>query len=153
MASNNSRFESAEHDKLLEDLRSDRQAMATRLSAPRWLAPGFGAVAAAYVATTAVPSDPWRDAILVAAFAATLVMLSAYRSTTGIKLSRIGARAIVILLGALGVTLFILSVSYGLVAGGLTWWVSASTLITFVVVAWFAKMFIAAAGEHVSHGL
>lgn len=153
MASNSSSFESVDHDQLLEELRSDRQAMATRLSGPRWLASGFGVMAAAYVATAAMPSAAWRDAVFVAAVAATLLMLSAYRRTTGIKLSRIGARAVVILLCATGVTLLMLSVSYGLAASGLNWWVAASTLVTFIAVTWFAKLFIAAASKHVRHGV
>ncbi len=153
MASNHSQFESDDRDRLIEDLHSDRQRMAARLSAPRWVAPGFGLVAAAYVTTAAMPSDTWRDGVFVAAVAASLVMLSVYRSTTGIKLSRLGARAVVILLCAVGVTLLMLSVSYGLAAGGLTWWITASTLITFVAVTWFAKMFTAAASKHVSHGI
>ncbi len=153
MESENSRFESQDHDQLLEDLRVDRQAMATQLSEPRWLAPGFGAVAAAYVATAAIPSDPWRDAVFVAAVAASLVMLSAYRRMTGIKLSRIGARAVIILLCAVGVALLMLSVSLGLAASGLTWWITASTLITFITVTWLAKRFIATASERVNRGI
>ncbi len=89
----------------------------------------------------------------MAQLAATLVMLYAYRRTTGIKLSRLGVRAVVIFLCATGATLFMLSVSYGLAASSLTWWVAAPTLITFVVVTWFAKMFISAAGERVSNGV
>ncbi len=153
MASESSRFESHDHKELLEDLRVDRRAMATQLSGPRWLAPGFGVVAAAYVATAAILSDPWRDAVFVAAVAASLVMLSAYRRTTGIKLSRIGVRAVFILLCAMGVTLLLLSVSFGLAASGLTWWITASTLITFIAVTWLTKRFIAAASERVNRGI
>lgn len=100
-----------------------------------------------------MPSDFWRDAVFVAAVAASLAMLSAYRSTTGIKLSSLGARAVVILLCAVGVTLFMLSVSYGLAASPFIWWISASTLLTFVAVMWLAKKFIGAVSEHVNHGI
>lgn len=127
--------------------------MATRLSGPAWLAPGFGLVAAAYVATAAITSDPWRDAVLMAAVAATFAMLAAYRKTTGVKLSRLGVRATVILLCAMGVSLLMLSVSYGLVASPFLWWVSATILVTFLAVTWLAKLFIRAASERVIHGI
>lgn len=127
--------------------------MATRLSGPAWLAPGFGLVAATYVATAVIASDPWRDAVFIAAVAATFAMLTAYRKTTGIKLSRLGARATVIPLCAVGVSLLMLSVSYGLVASPFTWWVSVPILVTFLAVTWLAKLLIRAASERVSHGI
>lgn len=80
-------------------------------------------------------------------------MLTAYRKTTGIKLSRLGARATVMLLCAVGVSLLMLSVSYGLVASAFTWWVTATILVTFLAVTWLAKLFIRTASEHVNHGI
>lgn len=80
-------------------------------------------------------------------------MLTAYRKTTGVKLSRLGARATVILLCAVGVSLLMLSVSYGLIASPFTWWVSVSILVTFLAVTWLAKLFIRAASERVNHGI
>lgn len=153
MANETSSFQSNDHDQLLQDLRSDRQGMAARLSGPWWLAPGFGLVAAAYVATAIVPSGPWRDAVLIAAVAATIAILSAYRTTTGIKLSRLGGRAVIIQLSAAALTLFMLSVTYGLAASPFIWWTPASILLTFVAVTWLTKRFIAAVRERVNHGI
>lgn len=153
MASDNSSFESRDHDQMLEELRSDRKAMATRLSGPRWLAPGFGVVAALYVATAVMPTESWRDAVFIAAVAGSIAMLSAYRMKTGIKLSRLGGRAILTLFCAAVVTFFMLSVTYGLAASPFIWWTPASILFTFIAVTWLVKMFIRAVSERVNHGV
>lgn len=152
MASETPRFESDEQALRLEHLRTDRQNLATRLSEPRWLGPGLGLVAAAVVASPAVPDDTWRDTVLVTALAASIALLSRYHRTTGIKLSRVGARAAALYGGALGVSLVLLSVSYGLAAGGLPWWITASAVTAFVLVTWLARLFVAAVGDHMSHG-
>lgn len=153
MATHSSSSDSTDRDQLLDALRSDRLAMARRLTGPAWLAPGFGLVAAAYVATAAIPSDPWRDAVFIAAVVASVAMLTAYRKTTGVKLSRLGARATVILLSAMGVALVMLSVSYGLMASPFAGWVAASILMTFLAVTWLARLFIRAASERVNRGV
>lgn len=153
MASETPQFGPADVKQRLEHLRSDRVAMATRLSRARWLPPGIGAVAGAYVAGPLIPNETWRNALLVLTLVATIAMLSAYHRTTGIKPSKVGLRAAMIVAAALGVSLLLLSVSFGLVAGELPWWVTASSAVTFIVVTWLARMFITAASEHISHGI
>lgn len=152
MASETSQSESENHALGFEHLHRDRQTLAARLGRQRWVGPGLGLVAAVFVASPAGPDDTWRRAIFVAALLASIVLVDRYRRTTGIKLSRVGARATVIYVAALGVSLVLLSVSYGLAASGLSWWITASAVTAFVVVTWLVRLFVAAVADHLSHG-
>lgn len=151
MTSNFAQLESDGDDRLLEHLLSDRQAMASRLSSPRWFAPGFGVVAAAFVAIPAIPSDTWAYAAVIAAVATGLSMLIAFRRTTGIKLSCVRARAVLICVGAVSVPLLMLGLLFVLPGSGMTWWITALTVLAYGVVTELVRMFIAATGDHVNH--
>lgn len=137
----------------LERLRSDRRTLAARLERPRWFAPGLGLVVAAVVAVPVVPDGPWRDAVLVAALAAGIALTSLYHRSTGIRTSRVGARAAVIYAWVVGVMLLLLSVSFGLAAEHLRGWIAATTVTAFVVVTWLVRAFVTATRERLSHGL
>lgn len=153
MESETSRFESGAIDEQLARLRSDREAVAARLVRARWFAPGMGAVAAVFVASPAIPDGVGRNSVFVTCLAASIALLSVYHARTGVKLSRVGARAALIYAGALAAELVLLSVSYGLAGGGLVWWIAASAGAAFLLITWLVAMFIAAVGEHVSHGV
>lgn len=152
MASETPQSESDDYALRLEHLHRDRQNLATRLGGQRWLGPGLGLVAAVVVAGPAVPDETWRSIVLVTALVASIALLFRYRRTTGIKLSRVGARAAVIYVAGLGVSLVLLSVSYGLAASGLSWWITASAVTAFVLVTWLVRLWVAAVGDHMSHG-
>lgn len=139
--------------KHLDILRSDRHDLAARLDGPRWLGPGLGVVVAAFVASPVVPDESWRNTVFLLALAASIALLASYRRATGIKLSRVGPRASLIYAVAAGLTLLLLSVSYGLAAGGLSWWVSASAVAAFLLVTWLVRLFISAARDHLHHGI
>ncbi len=135
------------------ELQDDRIELAKRLGRPVWLSPGFGAVAAAYVASPAIPDGTWRDLVLPGAVVATVALLTAYQRTTGIKLSSVGWRAGWYFGGAVAFSLTMLSVSFGLDASGFAWWIAAPVAATFVVVAWLVGLLVAAARDHISRGI
>lgn len=116
---------------ILNDLDADRAGLAERMRAPRWFAPAFGAVAALYAAMPSIPNDGGRDFIFIGAVVASVILVTAYSRTTGVKASGFGARGW--FLGAAGLlgVLVCLSVSFGLAAAGLHWWIALSTLAAF----------------------
>ncbi len=123
---------------LLETMTSDRDRLADRAKAPTWLPLGFGLIAAAYVAGPA-SSEDWRRFILIAAILGTLAMLAAYRRATGIRLTGVGPKGGLLFALAIVVVLGLLSISFGLVASGLGWWVIATAAVAFAAVAWITR--------------
>lgn len=117
--------------KLLDELNADRADLAERMRAPRWFAPAFGAVAALYAAMPSIPNEGGRDFIFIGTIVASVILASAYYRTTGVKASRFGARGWFLCgAGLLGI-LVCLSVSYGLAAFGLYWWIVLPALAAF----------------------
>ncbi|GGF04578.1 hypothetical protein [Mycetocola zhadangensis] len=127
--------ERAHASELLNELESDRNHLAQRLDRARWLAPAFALIAAAYIATPILPGEGGRSLVLVAAIVASVLLLGEYRRVTGVKLSRFGFVEGALFVAAIVTSLFFFSVSLGLAASGLSWWVLASALAGFVVVA------------------
>ncbi len=136
----------------LDDLRADRARLAGRLRPPRWLAAGFGLVAAAFIATPAVPEGAWRNTALFTVLVAWVALSFAAHHTTGIKLSRVGPRASLVTAAGLVATLLLLSVSYGLAAGALHGWIAGCALVGFLLVTYLVGRFLAAVRGHLSHG-
>jgi hypothetical protein len=136
----------------LDSLRTDRANLAERLQSPRWLAPGFGLVAAAYTAIPSFADDQGRRAAFIAALVASIALVSGYRRATGIKLTRVGVRARTLAALAVLASLVLLSVSYGLAAAGLHWWIALSAAAGFALVSRLAAMFTAAARDRLRHG-
>lgn len=152
MANDTHALQSEDHEQRLADLRADRQNLATKMGGPGWLAPGLGLVAAIVVAGPAAGDGQWRNIMLAGAMAAGIVLTSSFHSRTGIKPSRVGMRAAGIYAGALGLTLVLLSVSFGLAAGGMNWWIAVTALVALVLVTWLVQLFVAATRDHLSHG-
>lgn len=138
---------------VLDALDSDRETLARLVRAPRWLAPGIGLVAAAVVAVPALPPGVSHTPVLVGALLAALALLSGYRRSIGIKLARAGAWAWMTYALAVGISLLLLSVSYGLAAADLHGWIAACAAAGFVLVAWLVRLFVAAARDRLRHDL
>lgn len=153
MASDTERLDTDEHQRRLATLRADRRALAARLGNPRWLHRGFGTLAAAFVASPAIPDGVWRTIVLLAVLTASLSLLSAYRRTTGARLSRLGPSAATYFAAVCAVSLVMVSVSFGLTAGGLSWWITASAAITALIVERLVRRFVHAAHDHLDHGI
>jgi hypothetical protein len=140
----------------LDGLHSDREALAARITEPRWHLAGFGAVALAWVAQAATlspgadyepPTTSW------VAIAAAVVLLALLRRSTGIRFRRAGARAVLLVAAALLGCLALFSISLGLVAQGLAWGVAITALAAFGLVTWLSTLaFRAAVREIARHG-
>lgn len=135
----------------LDDLQADRANLAERWRTPPWLAPGFGLVAAAYVSIPAFANNQARNAVFIAALVASIALVSGYRRVTGIKLTRVGARARTVSALPVIASLILLSVSYGLAAASLHWWITLTALTGFLLVSRLAAMFTAAARDRLRH--
>jgi hypothetical protein len=132
---------------LLNELESDRTHLTRRLRSAPWLAPAFALIAAAYIATPALPGEGGRDFILIAALTIGVLLLAAFRRVTGVKLSRFGFIEWTLVVVAIVASLFLFSVSLGLAASGLTWWIAASALAGFAVVAGLVTLITASLRE------
>ena len=132
---NNLHANGADADQVLRELSADRANLSERMRAPRWFAPAFGTIAALYAAMPSIPNDGGRDFVFVGAVVASIALCAAYYRATGVKASGLGARGWFLgVVGLLGI-LVCLSVSFGLAAAGLHWWIALSALAAF---AWAA---------------
>ena len=136
---------------VLDELRSDRERLAEHLRAPKWLAPGFGLIAAAYVSTPAFPGEQIGDVVLVVALGASILLISNYRRATGIKISRFGAREWVMFAASVLSSWVLLSVSLGLAATGLHGWVAAPAFAAFALMTWLASVIFSSMRERLLH--
>jgi len=125
---------------ILGKLQSDREQLAQRTQAPRWLAPGFGVLAGLYVLIPALPGNRPETGFVTTALVVGIVMVYASRRITGIKFARFGVQAWFALAGAVIGTLIFYSVALGLVASGLNWWVVAPAAATFGLVLWLTRV-------------
>jgi hypothetical protein len=125
---------------LLDELQADRERLARRSEAPRWLAPGFGLLAGLYVAGPALPGEPRSGGFVTTAIIVGIVMVFLSSRATGVKFSRFGPRAWVAFAGAVLGGLFFFSVSLGLVSLGLHWWVIVPAAATFALVVWLTRV-------------
>jgi len=119
---------------LLNDLESDRAGLAQRLREPRWFAPALGAIAAFYISTPALPEAFDRGYVLTSLIITSILLALAYQRVTGIKLLRFRVREGALFAMAIVVTLFFFSVSLGLAAGEVPWWIIASAVVGFLSV-------------------
>ncbi|RII94635.1 hypothetical protein DZF95_03620 [Clavibacter michiganensis] len=140
----------------LNDLHSDREALAARILEPRWHLAGFGTIALVWVAQTATlspgsdyepPTTSW------VALCAAMILLALLRRTTGIRFRRVGARAGLLAVAAIATCLVLFSVSLGLVAQGLGWGVAITAVAAFLLVTRLSTLaFRAAVREIVRRG-
>ncbi|QHC58659.1 hypothetical protein [Rathayibacter sp. VKM Ac-2760] len=137
----------------LDSLRSDREALVARISAPRRHLAGFGVLALLWVAQAAALSpgadyEPPTTSWLVVAAAVVLVVL--LRRATGIRLRRVGVEAMLLVGAALASCLLLFSVSLGLVAQGLGWAVAITAIAAFLLVTWLSTLGFRAAVRQIA---
>jgi hypothetical protein len=137
---------------VLRDLTADRATLAERLAAPPWLYPLLAALASAYVATPAIPSDDARIAVVGLLMAGTLVALLLYQRLSGVRTGRAGSRATTLLVGLLLGVLLLLSTSYGLVASLNPWWALPPTAMCFALVLMGGRRFDRLYREYLRRG-
>jgi hypothetical protein len=125
---------------LLGDLETDRAELAQRLRKARWFAPTLGALAAIYVATPALPDTINRGFVGTSLVILGVIVTTGYQRATGVKLLRFRAFELLLFAAALLATLFFFSVSLGLAASGLPWWIVASVAASFAVATGLAHL-------------
>ena len=136
---------------LLEELQADRARLVEKVQAPKWLAPGFGLIAASYVTTPAFPGEGAGDFVLITALVAGLLLVALSYRITGIKFTRFGVQAWAAFAAALLGTLALFSVSLGLAATGLIWWIAVPAVVAFVLVFWLASLIFSTMRERLRH--
>ncbi|MFC4223426.1 hypothetical protein [Lysinibacter cavernae] len=119
---------------LLQELAADRGRLASHAMAPRWLAPAFGFIAAAYAAGPALPGEYTSNSILILGLLGVIALLTTAQRSTGVKLSEFSMTEWLLFTTAFLGTLGLFSVSLALVSLNLNWWVMASTLCAFALV-------------------
>ena len=129
----------------LNELDADRAALAEWVRTPWWLAAGFGLIAAAYVV---VPAFDGRSAgVTIGALVMSIVLITTYHRTIGVKLGRVGARAWLLLGGGVILLLGLYSLSLGLASLELRWWIAAPTVAAFAIGALLTVLFTTTARE------
>jgi hypothetical protein len=128
----------------LQDLASDREALAGRLIAPWWTYPLFALIAAAYVATPAVQPDS-RSLVVGCLTGAFVLLAGSYHRLSGVRVGRIGVRGGAVLATLVLVVQVSLSAANGLAASLTGWWVLAPAAASFVLVLvgarWFDRLY------------
>lgn len=125
---------------LLSNLESDRSGLADRLRKPTWLAPALGLLAAIYIASPGLPETFARGGVLTPLVILSILVMLGYQRMTGVKLLRFRLFEGVMFAIAVLATLFFFSVSLGLAAGGLHWWILASAAAGFLTVTGLAQL-------------
>lgn len=136
---------------ILDELQADRDRLAQRFRAPKWLAPGFGLVAAVYVSTPALPGQRTSDFILIAAVVVGILLVGNTYRATGIKMSRFGLPEWVAFAASVLGSLVLFSVSLGLAASGLYWWIAAPVCVAFVMVFALTRVILSSMRERLRH--
>jgi hypothetical protein len=134
---------------LLENLESDRVGLVERLRQPTWLDPSLGALAAIYIATPALPKTFDHGFVVTTLIIVSILLVLGYERVTGVKLLRFHAFEGGVFAAAIIATLVFFSVSLGLEASGLPWWIIASTVVGFVVVTLLARLAASSMRERV----
>lgn len=136
---------------ILDELEADRARLVKHFRAPRWLAPGYGLIAAAYVSIPAFPDEPTRNFVLIAAAVVGFLLVGNTYRATGIKISRFGAREWAAFTAAALGSLALHSVSLGLDSLGLRWWIAASASAAFVLTLWLTHVIFSSLRERLRH--
>ncbi|WP_166435953.1 hypothetical protein [Cellulomonas shaoxiangyii] len=106
---------------LLADLEGDRAALAQQAAGPAWYVPAVSALAAAYVAVPLLGDDPTPVVSMIFGGVLALSVLAHQQRLVRPRGGGVAGAGLVVAL--LAVVLLLLSVSFGLVAGGLHAWV------------------------------
>ena len=117
---------------LLGSLKADRAGLTERLKKTMWFAPGFGAIAAIFISTPALPESFNRGFVLTSLVMMSIFLMLGYQRVTGIKLLGFRLREGALFAIAIVITLFFFSVSLGLAASGFPWWIMAPVIAGFV---------------------
>jgi len=126
---------------LLDDVQGDRTRLTQRVRTPKWVGPGFGFIAALYVATPAVPGNWAGSFVLAMALVAVIVMVHLSHRATGVRFSRLGLQAWAAFAAATLGTLALFSVALGFAATNLHWLIIAPACAAFGLSSWLAKVF------------
>lgn len=137
---------------LLNDLAVDRAVLADRLTAPWWLYPAFGVIAAVYVASPLIETDLLRRIITGIAIASTIVLVASFQRITGVKVARAGAPARLTLILLLLAVLLLLSTSFGLASFGLYGWIVIPAAASFGLTVVLGKLFDSQVRDKVRRG-
>ena len=136
---------------LLEELQADRARLVRKVRAPKWLAPGFGLIAASFVMTPAFPGGGAGGFVLSTALVAGILLVGLSCRVTGIKFTRFGVQAWAAFAAAVVGTLALFSVSLGLAATGLILWIAVPAVVAFVLVFWLASLIFSTMRERLRH--
>lgn len=136
---------------VFDELQSDRDRLAEHFRAPKWLAPGFGLVAATYVSVPAFPGRQADDFVFIVALVACILLVSNYRRATGIKLSRFGACEWAVFAASVLGLWGLMSVSLGLAAFGLQGWIAAPAFAAFALMTWLSSLIFSSMRERLRH--
>ncbi|TFD52168.1 hypothetical protein E3T55_06805 [Cryobacterium frigoriphilum] len=134
---------------LLGDLESDRAGLIERLNEPKWFAPTYGALAAIFISTPALPETFNRGFVLTSIVVTGVLLVLGYQWVTGIKLLRFRVLEGVLFGIAILTTLFFFSVSLGLAASGLPLWIVASAIAGFLAATGLALLGVSSMRERV----
>jgi hypothetical protein len=93
-----------------------------------------------YVATPALPDTINRGFVGTSLVILGVIVTTGYQRATGVKLLRFRAFELLLFAAALLATLFFFSVSLGLAASGLPWWIVASVVASFAVATGLAHL-------------
>lgn len=136
---------------LLDELQADRARLVEKVRAPKWLAPGFGLIAASYVMTPAFPGEGAGDFVLSTALVAGILLVVLSYRVTGIKFTRFGVQAWAAFAAAVVGSLALFSVSLGLAASAVLWWIAIPAVVAFVLVFWLASLIFSSMRERLRH--
>lgn len=137
---------------LLNDLAADRTQLARHIEAPRWLYPVAGLLAAIFIASASIDGDMTRRVVAGLALASIFLLVWGFQRATGVKLSRAGRPAQLILFTHVLALLLLLSVSFGLASLDLHWWIILPALIGFALTVALGKRFHRQYSDEVRHG-
>ncbi|WP_143320543.1 hypothetical protein [Cellulomonas iranensis] len=118
-------------NEMLADLEADRAALATHVRTPAWYLAGVSALAAAFTAGPLLGDD--RTNLLATLGGALLVLAALLQQRRRVRPAKPGGVAWGWTLLLVVTLLLLLSVSFGLVAGGLAGWVALPALAAAVV--------------------
>ncbi|GIG40549.1 hypothetical protein [Cellulomonas phragmiteti] len=111
---------------LLADLAGDRSTLARHATTPSWYVPTVAALTAAYVAVPLLGEDRTPTVSMIGG--ALLVLAVLVQQRRRVRLPGAGVAGAGLVVTLLAVVLLLLSVSFGLVAGGLHVWVALPVL-------------------------
>lgn len=138
--------------KLLEDMTSDRAALADRARAPRWFLAVLAATAATWVASGALADDDVRTGVSFALTVFFVLVAAMFPRMAGVRVRRFGRRTWLTVLGALVGVLVLFSVALGLAVSVSPSWVVVPATVAFALVYGAGRLTEAIHRAEIRHG-